>query len=272
VQLTPLFQIEARVSPLNFGEMMPSALHWMPPTEEAEPEEVVAEPDGAHPAELALEAAKARHALELDALKAHSEASRVEGIEVGRREREPEIEAMSEALGKAVGTLNKTAETLERQCRTDAVELAVTMAQALLGDALRHNQSAVLESVLWRAFENVPTTDEAVIRCHQADREVVETHLPSLAARRGDLLNLRVVTSPAVERGGLIIDFSGGAVDAQPTTALELLRESVESVLATLGDTPGDDGVIGPADDDIKPEIPTAQTAIGIEREENPSP
>ncbi|MFT5430577.1 MAG: flagellar biosynthesis/type III secretory pathway protein FliH [Myxococcota bacterium] len=271
MQLTPLFQIEARVSPLDFGEMMPSALHWTAPTEEAEPEEVVVEPEGPHPAELALEAAEARHTLELDALKAQAEAARAEGIGVGRQEREPEIEAMSEALGKAVGTLNETAASLERQSRTDAVELAVTMAQALLGDALRHDQSAVLESVLWRAFEHVPASDEAVIRCHQADREVMESHLPSLAARRGDLLNLRVVASPTVERGGLVIDFSGGGVDAQPTTALELLRESVESVLATLGDAPGADVVIGPADNDIKPEISAAETAGVIDPEENPS-
>jgi len=233
--LMPLFQIEARVSPVHFGEIVPrqwTPLRDTPAEPEVEPVETEPEPEGPHPAELALEAAERRHAEEIAALKSEIEAAREAGANAGRAERQPEIDAMSEQVADAVAALTATAEAIEARCRNEAVELALVLAGALVDDAVRHNGRAALERIVWRALENVPPADEVTLRCHPDDRELIEAHLPAVAARRGDLVDIRLTASPAIERGGLVVDFAGASVDAQPSTSLELFRDAIEGALA----------------------------------------
>ena len=124
----------------------------------------------------------------------------------------------------------RTSNVYER-CRAEAVELALVLAHALVGECTMREPQA-LEHVMWKAIENVPASDEAVLRCHPDDLDIIASHLPTVTARRGDLLEIKVVASPAIERGGVVIDFSGGSVDGQPSTSLDVLREAIVAALA----------------------------------------
>jgi len=176
------------------------------------------------------------------ALLAEVEAAFERGKAAGEAAREPEVAwlqaelkgceaTINGALKHGLGELAATAARLTTQCRREAVGLGLAVARAVVGDTLRDSTEA-LETVVERALAAVPRTDEATIRLHPADLERLGEVVDALEARRGDPIKLRLAPSPNMSRGGCIIEFDQGSVDARPETALKALEEAVEAALS----------------------------------------
>ena len=155
---------------------------------------------------------------------------RERGHAAGLTEGRATVAAVSSALEAAVaGVLDARAEYLE-QAEARAVELALLLAEKLVGAALDVRPELVLELVrgaLRRAVER----DHLVIEVNPADLELVRAEVGEIAARLGGVRQLEVVAEPRVGAGGCVVRTTEGEIDARIETQLErageVLRESL---------------------------------------------
>ena len=240
--LDALFQRPQSVSPVSFGRGGAETCAWHPAARRS----TAVDQDGSGVADAQPVVVSSPEALEWAArevtLLQAIEDARAEGAAAAQAEAAAVIDAVQEQLTGALERLNDLARVLSQRYRQEAVELAVELARAVVGQAVEADPAALLV-VVDRALQSVPRADEARIRCHPDDLDTVRGAVGEMTARRGDPIAVRVVASPAMERGGCIVDFDEGAVDARPSVALEVLREALESALAGYQGSPAALGV-----------------------------
>lgn len=235
--LSRLFRPERRVAPVDFDRSEAQATaNWSPDARRTGRRPVGAEETAAEPAPRSIpleevEAERAAWAAREIELMEQLEVGRREGHDAGLAEREDEVDSMREELGDSIRALGEHADAMSARYRDEAIELALQLAHAIVGDALRYEPDALRE-VVERALASVPRTPEALLRCHPADLEAIEALVPAATARRGDPIAIRAVAVPGIEPGGCIIDFEEGAVDARPSVAIDVMREAIEAAMA----------------------------------------
>lgn len=154
-----------------------------------------------------------------------------QGLDDGMATAETHVQANAERLADGLDQLRALHSELNRVYREESIELAIELARAVVGHTMTHDADA-LGVVLERALTAVPRTDEVLVRLNPDDLADAQERAAELSARRGDPVALRMVASPSMERGGCILEFDEGAVDARPSVALDALREALESALA----------------------------------------
>lgn len=170
------------------------------------------------------------------------EAAYREGLEAGLATATEQIQDMQRSLRASVQELNEIGSELTARYRAEAVELATVIAKAVIGAELTTNPDAIL-TIIKRAVEAVPEGCAVTIKCHPDDFELIESEVPNLEMVRGHPVEVRSGTDSDIERGGCIVRFESGTVDAQASASVEAIRESIEAHLA--GRSPSE-----------KPEVP----------------
>jgi flagellar assembly protein FliH len=163
------------------------------------------------PAAERLAASEAAHEAAL-------EAAGVEGYEEGLAAGRAEVDAAVRTLEAAVSRLDKASAAAAAAVEPIAVELALRIAEKVLGGELQARPEAVLEVVrgaLRRLTEPLPAT----LLVNPADAEMVRDAIDELAARHGGDLTVR--EDRRVERGGCLLQTAAGEVDAQIRAQLE---------------------------------------------------
>lgn len=105
----------------------------------------------------------------------------------------------------------------------DAVELAVRIAEKLIGRALELEPALVAE-VCAEALRGVRAEGRVKLRVHPADAPLLTPRLIELVGRQ---LTVEVVSSAEVERHGCIIDSALGTTDGRLSTQLEVVRDAL---------------------------------------------
>lgn len=163
------------------------------------------------PAEERLAAAEAERAAELEAARA---AGYDEGLAAGRAE----VSAAARALASAAARLDEASATAAADAEPRAVELALRIAEKVLGGELEARPELVLGVVrgaLRRLTEPLPAT----LLVNPEDAELVRASIADFSVEHGGELSVR--EERRVERGGCVVRTQAGEIDAQITAQLE---------------------------------------------------
>jgi len=138
-------------------------------------------------------------------------AGRAEALAELRRRTQDLDSAWADALDDFARTRAGWIEALEH----DAVDLAVSLARAVVGEAVECDRGLVIAQVD-KALRLVAEERDLVVRVHPDDREIVAEALPRLASRLLEGGEVRLVDDDAIARGGCRVIVEGGvsAVDA----------------------------------------------------------
>jgi len=163
------------------------------------------------PVEERLAAAEVEHEAELDAARG---AGYEEGLAAGRAE----VSAAVRALASAAARLDEASAAAASDAEPVAVELALRIAEKVLGGELEARPELVLDVVrgaLRRLTEPLPAT----LLVNPEDAELVRDSIDEFSIEHGSDLTVR--EERRVERGGCVVRTQAGEIDAQITAQLE---------------------------------------------------
>jgi flagellar assembly protein FliH len=174
-------------------------------------------------------AALARAEADADALRA---AGREEGLREGREEAlaalAPALEALTQAAEAVQADQFRRAERLEAH----AVDLALFLAEKVLGGALAVDPGQVVEAVRG-ALRGIVERERVTVLVHPEDLELVRDAMDGVRASLGGIEHCEVQAERRVSRGGAVVRTPDGDVDARVETKLQRAREVVEAALGT---------------------------------------
>ncbi len=164
------------------------------------------------------------------------EQARVEGYADGRRaghaDGAAEVSRAAAALAEAArGVELLRADTVEAVER-DAIELALELAEKILGGTLKAHPDTVIE-VVRGALRRISDRRNVTVLVNPADLETVRAAIGELTARGSGVEVCDLQSEERVGIGGAIVRTAEGEVDASVSTQLERAREVVEDSLAS---------------------------------------
>jgi flagellar assembly protein FliH len=112
-------------------------------------------------------------------------------------------------------------EELARVARGRVVDLALSMARAIVGEAVALDP-ALLDRIYERSLAEIGELMPVLIRVHPDDRAA--SRIDDFARRRG----VEVVDDPAVGRAGCRVEACGAAIDATVEAAVAALSRSLK--------------------------------------------
>ena len=128
-------------------------------------------------------------------------------------------QALVRSLADAVTRCDAAVAARQELLATEAVDLGLRIAEAVLGRELATMTDAGAEA-LRRALAEVPPTVAATVRLHPADAAALD---PAAVAGRP----VTVVADPSVASGGAVLETEVSTVDAGLETALARVREAL---------------------------------------------
>jgi flagellar assembly protein FliH len=159
-------------------------------------------------------------------------AARAEGLREGREEAlaalAPALESLTQALEGVQSDQYNRAARLE----SHAVDLALFLAEKIIGGALAVQPDLVIESVRG-ALRGIVERERVTILVHPEDLELVRDAIDDLRASLGGIEHCEVQAERRVSRGGAVVRTPDGDVDARVETKLQRAREVVEAALTT---------------------------------------
>jgi flagellar biosynthesis/type III secretory pathway protein FliH len=184
---------------------------------------------GSHAEADAVMAALAAAEADADALRA---TAREEGLREGREEAlaalTPAFEALAQATEAVQASQHERAERLEAH----AVDLALFLAEKIIGGALAVEPDRVVEAVRG-ALRGIVERERITVLVHPEDLELVRDAMDGMRATLGGIEHTEVQAERRVSRGGAVVRTPDGDVDARVETKLQRAREVVEAALAT---------------------------------------
>jgi flagellar assembly protein FliH len=157
--------------------------------------------------------------------------AREEGLREGREEAlaalTPAIEALNQAAEAVQGDQLARADRLEAH----AVDLALFLAEKILGGAIAVQPELVVESVRG-ALRGIVERERVTVLVHPDDLELVRESMDAVRASLGGIEHCEVQAERRVSRGGAVVRTPEGDVDARFETKLQRAREVVEAALS----------------------------------------
>jgi flagellar biosynthesis/type III secretory pathway protein FliH len=191
------------------------------------PAAVLAAPGKADSGPDAVMAALAQAEAEADLLRS---AAREEGLREGRDEAlaalAPALEALNQAAEGVQASQYERADILEAH----AVDLALFLAEKVIGGAIAVNPDLVVEAVRG-ALRGIVERERVTVLVHPEDLEMVREAMDDLRASLGGIEHCEVQAERRVSRGGAVVRTPDGDVDARVETKLLRAREVVEAAL-----------------------------------------
>jgi flagellar biosynthesis/type III secretory pathway protein FliH len=184
---------------------------------------------GGHTDADAVMAALAAAEADADTLR---ETARQEGLREGREEAlaalTPALEALAQANEAVQASQHERAERLEAH----AVDLALFLAEKVIGGALAVEPGLVVEAVRG-ALRGIVDRERVTVLVHPEDLDLVRDAMDGLRATLGGIEHCEVQAERRVSRGGAVVRTPEGDVDARVETKLQRAREVVEAALST---------------------------------------
>ncbi len=159
---------------------------------------------------------------------------RAKGLEEGRRQgREealkqagPRLRAAAEAFDAVATELRGRREELLREARRSVLEVALRLAERVVHRYAEVDGQTVVRQ-LDAALSHVAQPVDALARVHPDDLAAVEAAMAELGRRHELGAALRVEADAAVGRGGCVLQYGQGRLDATLETQLRRLAELV---------------------------------------------
>jgi flagellar biosynthesis/type III secretory pathway protein FliH len=157
-------------------------------------------------------------------------AAHADGYEAGRAEALAALSPALEALQIAVAAAREERIAAADQLEVHAVELALFLAEKVLGGALAVQPGRVIEAVRG-ALRGIVERERVTVLVHPEDLELVREAMDEMRATLGGIEHCEVQAERRVGRGGAIVRTQDGDVDARVETKLQRAREVVEGAL-----------------------------------------
>jgi flagellar assembly protein FliH len=166
----------------------------------------------------------------LAALRAEAErAGFEEGLARGTEEARAQAEHALEAVHAAEREVAGMRDSYLAHAEAAAVELALQIAQKVLGAAIAADPKAVLD-IVSGALLRTTDRDHLVLEVNPADFELVRDAAAELAARMGGINRMEVVSERRVDRGGCVVRTEEGEIDARIGAQMERVRQLLSEV------------------------------------------
>ena len=169
-----------------------------------------------------------------------------EGREQGRQEAftqaAEELGQIGAAWTEAIGQIDAGRHELDRQARQAVLELALKLAAKVVHRVVEVDPAVVADQV-GAALAHVLRPLDVSVRIHPDDRPALDAAMPDLMTEFRHLQHIGLVDDPAITRGGCIVTYGQGEIDA--TLDMQLARltelmvpgEAVNDPPSAAGDT-----------------------------------
>lgn len=152
--------------------------------------------------------------------------------EEAAREIHDTVEPLRQALGEAVTGLQEKLADIGRVVDRDIVRLAKLLAERVIQQAVTLDPSLV-ESNLKRALQEAGSLVDVTVKTHPDDLERIRKTAPSMAEElKGGAVRLHVIASDEVDRGGIIVVYEEGMIDARFKHQLDAMVHVVSDLVA----------------------------------------
>ncbi len=111
---------------------------------------------------------------------------------------------------------------MQSQGRRDVLALALRLAELVVHRIVQVDRSVVVDQ-LAAALSYVLRSMEVTVRIHRDDRQLLEQAMPQLIAEFSQVKSLSLVDDDQIDRGGCVISYGQGQVDATVETQLRRL-------------------------------------------------
>ncbi|HEY3020436.1 MAG TPA: FliH/SctL family protein [Solirubrobacteraceae bacterium] len=153
-----------------------------------------------------------------------------EGHSAGAAEASARVASAEEALRAAAAALAASREQVADDVERAAVDLALRVAEQVVGAAIAADPELVLKAVRG-ALRRLVERERVIVLVHPEDLDVVRAGLVPLTAELGGVEHFEVQAERRVARGGAVVRTGEGEVDASVQTKLERAREVLDHEL-----------------------------------------
>jgi len=181
--------------------------------------------DPAAEAAMLLTAAQA----EADGIRA---AAHAEGLAAGRDEALAALAPAASALDDAAQQVRLVAEAAADELEVQAVELALTLAEKILGAAVAAQPELVVEAVRG-ALRGLVERERVTVLVNPDDLELVREAMGGVISALGGIEHCEVQAERRVARGGAVVRTPEGDIDARIEAKLERARDVVAAALGS---------------------------------------
>ena len=183
---------------------------------------------GTHSDADAVMAALAQAESDADTLRAEA---REQGMREGREEALAALTPALEALAQATEAVQADQYARAERLEAHAVDLALFLAEKVLGGAVAVQPERVVEAVRG-ALRAIVERERITVLVHPEDLELVRDAMDGVRASLGGVEHCEVQAERRVSRGGAVVRTPDGDVDARVETKLQRAREVVEAALS----------------------------------------
>jgi flagellar assembly protein FliH len=182
---------------------------------------------GGHADADAVMAALAAAEADADTLRA---TAREEGLREGREEALAALTPALEVLAQANEAVIESQHARSEQLEAHAVDLALFLAEKIIGGAIAVQPDLVVEAVRG-ALRGIVERERVTVLVHPEDLELVRSAMDGMRAGLGGIEHCEVQAERRVSRGGAVVRTPDGDVDARVETKLARAREVIEAAL-----------------------------------------
>jgi flagellar assembly protein FliH len=160
-------------------------------------------------------------------------AAHAEGLAAGREAALAELAPAAAALEEAAGALRAEAAAIAERLELQAVDLALLLAEKVVGAAVDADPALVVEAVRG-ALRGLVERERVTVLVHPDDLELVRGAMGGLIATLGGIEHCEVQAERRVSRGGAVVRTPDGDVDARLDVKLQRAREVVDAALGKV--------------------------------------
>ena len=108
----------------------------------------------------------------------------------------------------------------------DPLQLAVEVAEAVIGEALTRSSKELLDHNLKRCLDILGGSGKVIVRINPSDYEFAESELLARLGKESDRFAVEFEPDPLISPGGCFVETEGGAIDARVESQVEQLKNS----------------------------------------------
>jgi flagellar assembly protein FliH len=157
-------------------------------------------------------------------------AAREEGLRAGREEALAALTPAAAALEQASADVLAAQVAAADRLEAHAVDLALFLAEKVVGGALAVQPERVVEAVRG-ALRGILERERVTVLVHPDDLELVRESMDEVQSSLGGISHCVVEAERRVARGGAVVRTPDGDVDARIETKLVRAREVIEAAL-----------------------------------------
>jgi flagellar biosynthesis/type III secretory pathway protein FliH len=226
VAISPRSKQKNKTGSINNTESPAQTSNGVHQTQTANEEAAVILANAQKKADEILQQAQAQiTAWQNDAYQQGREAGYAEGQQVAQEENQQILTTAQQLL--------TTAETVKDEfivgIQDSIGELAVTIAEKIIGKEITQNQQAVT-NIVGKVLEAANVHGACTIRVNPLDYEILGPLWETIPSMQSPTQKWELVPDKRIEQGGCMIEVNGGIIDAQLGTQLMQVRKSFKSV------------------------------------------